>query len=264
MNSKPIVRTTLLVLLAASLLWAGEPWKEKPYTEWTEDEVKKILKDSPWAQKVKSYKMGNRVVVNQRPSYATTRSAGNPRTGSFEGTTSGRASIGHSTRTAKTVVVAPNPTEETIPVVLESHAFELLWFSALTVRQGIVRRRLLEGTLTEKEGERLLAFGPDHYVIALAGLGIYSLSTVPEKEFRSASLQTRKGKKVIPLERYFRGVKESGALTQVLFYFPREWKGAATLEPGETRVTFLLKTQAGRIEAKFNLKQMVRGGAPDI
>ncbi len=264
MNSKPIVRTTLLVLLAASLLWAGEPWKEKPYTEWTEDEVKKILKDSPWAQKVKSYKMGNRVVVNQRPSYALL--ARRSRTGAtrYEGTTSGRVDPRRSTRTAKTVFVTPKPTEETVPAVLESHEFELLWLSALTVRQGIVRRRVLEGTLTEEEGERFLASGPDHYVIALAGLGVYSLSTVPKKELRSASLKTRKGKKIIPLDRYFWGVEESGALTQVLFYFPREWNGAATLEPGETRVTFLLETQAGRIEAEFNLKQMVRGDAPDI
>ncbi len=253
MNSKPIVRTTLLVLLAASLLWAGEPWKEKPYTEWTGDDVKKILEDSPWAQKVKSYKMGTRVVVTQRPSYAITGRHRRP----TRNTTTAKFGV-------KTVFVTPKPTEETIPAVLESHEFELLWLSALTVRQGFVRRRVLEGTLTEEEGERLLASGPDHYVIALAGLGVYSLSTVPEKEFRSASLKTRKGKKVIPLDRYFRGVDESGALTQVLFYFPREWNGAATLEPGETRVTFLLETQAGRIEAKFKLKQMVRGGAPDI
>lgn len=236
-------------LLTTCVAWAGDPWKEKSYREWTADEVQALLTDSPWAQKVKSYKMGSQVVVNQRPSYATTRLTWNPRTGKLE---------------PKTVIVTPEPTEETVPAVLESHELELLWLSALTVRQGIVRRRVLEGTLTEEEGERLLASEPDDYVIALAGLGVYSLSTVPEKEFRSASLQTLKGKKIIPLDRYFRGVKESGALTQVLFYFPREWNGAATLEPGETRVTFLLETQAGRIEAKFNLKQMVRGGAPDI
>ena len=236
-------------LLTTCVVWAGDPWKEKSYREWTADDVQALLTDSPWAQKVKSYKMGTRVIVNQEPSSATTVLAMNPRTGKLE---------------PKTVIVIPKPTEETIPVVLESHEFELLWFSALTVRQGIVRRRVLAGNLTEEEGERLLASGPDHYVIVLAGPGVYSLSTVPEKEFRSAALQTLRGKKIIPVDRYYRGLEESGALTQVLFYFPREWNGAATLEPGESRVTFLLDTQAGRIEAKFNLKQMARGGAPDI
>jgi len=44
------VWTILLVLLGVTLLWAGDPWKERPYTEWTEKECRNLLQDSPWAK----------------------------------------------------------------------------------------------------------------------------------------------------------------------------------------------------------------------
>lgn len=53
MNAKPILRSLLAVLLSATLLWAGDPWVEKPYTEWTEEDIEKVLEDSPWAHKVR-------------------------------------------------------------------------------------------------------------------------------------------------------------------------------------------------------------------
>ena len=36
-------------LLLVPLLWAAEPWKGKPYTEWTKEEVRQAFTDSPWA-----------------------------------------------------------------------------------------------------------------------------------------------------------------------------------------------------------------------
>ena len=38
------------ILLSAILLWAGEPWEEKRFEQWTRKEVDQILRDSPWAR----------------------------------------------------------------------------------------------------------------------------------------------------------------------------------------------------------------------
>lgn len=38
--------------LVAVTLFAGDFWKEKPYTEWTEQEVGRMLTDSPWTQEI--------------------------------------------------------------------------------------------------------------------------------------------------------------------------------------------------------------------
>ena len=35
-----------------SFALAGDPWEEKPYTEWTEEDARKVLEDSPWAHTV--------------------------------------------------------------------------------------------------------------------------------------------------------------------------------------------------------------------
>src|ERR1700732_2921319 len=41
------------VLLAAALVFAGgDPWKSKPYQQWDDKDVKRILEDSPWAKVV--------------------------------------------------------------------------------------------------------------------------------------------------------------------------------------------------------------------
>ena len=59
MKSKVILSGTLLVLLGSSVVWAGDPWKEKPYTEWTEKECRKLLQNSPWA---KRYSLGGVII----------------------------------------------------------------------------------------------------------------------------------------------------------------------------------------------------------
>ena len=267
MRFSMIVRVMVVALLATCVVLAGTPWKNKSYMGWTADEVQAVLTDSPWARKVRSYRMGTRIVVDQAPSTADRAMiiGGN----SDQADDSAPPTRGETSRPSgdlkqKTIIVVPDPVESRIPAILESHKFELLWLSADTVRRGIVRRRVLEGTLTAEEGEKLLVPRLDHYVLALSGPGIYSLSTVSEDEIKSAILKTYKGDDSIPLEQYFRGTDTSGDLVQILFYFPRESNGETTLTPAETRVTFLLETQAGKIEVKFNLAKMMLDGEPDI
>src|SRR6267378_6623472 len=41
-----------VVLFVAIDLWAGDPWKQKSYRTWNENEVRKILNESPWAKHI--------------------------------------------------------------------------------------------------------------------------------------------------------------------------------------------------------------------
>src|SRR5689334_6618222 len=45
-------KPTLLLLLFALCMWAADFWTTKPFTEWNDKEVSKILTDSPWSAKV--------------------------------------------------------------------------------------------------------------------------------------------------------------------------------------------------------------------
>src|SRR5580700_3152613 len=42
----------VLMLLCALCMWAADFWTTKPFTEWNEKEVQKILSDSPWTGRV--------------------------------------------------------------------------------------------------------------------------------------------------------------------------------------------------------------------
>ena len=42
----------VLLLLCALCVWAADFWTTKPFTEWNEKEVQKLLTDSPWVGKV--------------------------------------------------------------------------------------------------------------------------------------------------------------------------------------------------------------------
>ena len=46
-------RLMFLLGISAALFATGEqPWKDKPLSDWTEDEAKEVLTDSPWAKTV--------------------------------------------------------------------------------------------------------------------------------------------------------------------------------------------------------------------
>ncbi len=50
MKGKAAVAGTLLVIVSSALVWAGNPWKEKPAAVWTKKEVEKVLNKSPWVR----------------------------------------------------------------------------------------------------------------------------------------------------------------------------------------------------------------------
>ena len=48
-------RYTLLIPLLFCLLTASGQWKKKGYTEWSEEDARKLLQDSPWAKKTEIF-----------------------------------------------------------------------------------------------------------------------------------------------------------------------------------------------------------------
>src|SRR5262245_43666031 len=52
MTSRLRLLVALVLAPAAAALWAADKdfWDQKPYTEWNEKEVDKMMKSSPWAK----------------------------------------------------------------------------------------------------------------------------------------------------------------------------------------------------------------------
>ena len=45
-------KLSVLLFLCALCMWAADFWTTKPFTDWNEKEVQKVLTDSPWVGKV--------------------------------------------------------------------------------------------------------------------------------------------------------------------------------------------------------------------
>jgi hypothetical protein len=50
MKFRATLSAMLVVLLGSVVAWAGDPWKEKSYTESIGQEVNRVLEESPWAR----------------------------------------------------------------------------------------------------------------------------------------------------------------------------------------------------------------------
>jgi hypothetical protein len=50
MQYKTLIKLAVAGTACAVVLLAAEPWKSKEYTQWTDEEISKVLSDSPWAK----------------------------------------------------------------------------------------------------------------------------------------------------------------------------------------------------------------------
>ena len=146
----------------------------------------------------------------------------------------------------------------------ESLLFIVQWRSSLTMRQAVVRWAELAGRGNKEEAARFLSTPSEDYVLVLYGPEISQLDDLSEAALQaSAYLQTESGmRKVSPTQ--VKLVREGTNLILAEFHFPRTNGGAAILGPGDRKVRFSCPTASGAIEAKFDLRKMVRDGKPDL
>lgn len=238
MNSKVFVRSLLAALLCATLLWAGDPWKDKPYTEWTEKEVRKVFQDSPWARPVATLVIQEQVVAVPRVG-----GAGPPMPMDVDslGTT-----VSSSDRVKSFVIVQ--------------------WASSRTIREAIVRQHQLQGRYNEEQAKQFLSASPAGHVLLLFGPDIKRFEEVSEDAMRdSAHLKLKRSKKKISPSSV-RVVRRGSELAVVEFRFPRQVDGQPTIEANEKKVTFSFpkRERGNALTTDFDLRKMMRDGKPDL
>lgn len=225
MKPSVVLRAAVIAALSAALLWAGDPWNKKPYTEWNYDDVYSILQDSPWTKSVAI--VGGAI-------------QGGPVPG-------GTGKIEH----------VPSQAMAGSEVIVR-------WFSALTVREAFYRGNELRRTVSDDRAGQLLSWQPQHYVIqvdpanALGDSFLDSVDRPLDDEQTAASLEiARTGEKIAPIKRQALG------LTQ-LYSFPRQVNGQPLLGPEDSKVRFRYEAGKSRKTVTFDLRKMTRNGQPDL
>ena len=209
-------------------LLAGQKnyWESKPYTEWSDKEADKLLKDSPWTRSV---------LLNTGPE-GTTGSSGGQR-GSGGGGDPEMGSVGGS---------LPKPATRLV----------VTWF-ARPIREATARRLMLTDPEVPKDRiERLLQPNAQFLVLLVTG---WTLGRQPDRDaaierFKKETMLVKKNKEKILLADMVLPQRREDPL---YLRFAREAGGKPVLTQADQEVTLVLRVGEDTYRVKFKLAEML-------
>lgn len=243
----------VLLFLCALCMWAADFWTTKPFTEWNEKEIQKVLTDSPWTGKV---------------TISGGLSAGAPDIGGGGGRGGGRGGRNSGPQGDSTTAdpgidgggggggggfAGGGPSGVSVM---------LLWQTALPVKQALIKRQYGAEAGTSPEAKAKLDHQDQVYVLTLIGMPRFTLGAAQgdkKAALLDATMLTVKGKP--PLKAA--DVQVSGAGRgggNVSFLFPKTT--AFTAEDKD--LEFSSKFDQTPVKKKFKLKDMVFNGKVEM
>jgi hypothetical protein len=217
-----------LATIALTAWAATDPWKDKDYKSWTQEDVQKILNESPW---VKMVEMGAPWLKG--PVHFLTP---------LPTDCNGRPDMNKNDRTPASWAMGNN---ESIVI------FQVTWQSSRTVRAAKFREAVLCGRADEERGDDLLDREQDDYVITVHAPDMTPFDSMEEEVLiKTSYLMAKKTQKKISPESVQIGRYGRGKSVYLLTYkFPKKFEnGEPFISADEKEIEF--SSQAG----KFNLK----------
>jgi hypothetical protein len=257
-----VCRILALSVFAASLP-AADFWQSKPFTEWTDKEVQKILATSPWVRQV---------IVSTSGS-SPEASHGNDRRGStIEDNPTGMrvpdtkdSAEGTEGRTRGGAA----GDEDRTPAMPGRAQFKLTiqWRSALPVKQALARAKFGAEAATSPEARQFLDALEPNYVIAVLGIPRPTIlgggEPVKQALLERAALSGGGKDWIHASDIQFRtsGGGGGGAdLIDAFFVFPKA--GVVTIDDKE--IEFSIKLASFTVKERFRLKDMVFKGTLEL
>ena len=264
-----------VIVMSTLALWAGDFWEEKKFTEWSDKEITKMLTKSPWVRKM-DVPIGR--LLDSRVRFPGDRPGrggglgGLPGGGDPSGGLAGggggfgnlRQSGGFRPRITLTI----------------------RWYSALPIKQAIVKTRFGSQIDTSKQAAELLKEEEAHYVIGVSGVSIAMLvrrdepadfgseESLPIREHlqaifdrtKSESFLKIKGRDPIAVEAmHIQGGLEQNVVdaedlrsaADIYFMFPRHGDGEELITLKDKNVEFVTLIGPLKVKGKFKLKDMI-------
>jgi hypothetical protein len=244
-RKRAIALLGLALASVAAVAIATDPWKDKDYKAWTNDDVQKILYESPWVKMVEvsapwlkgrtQYLMPMPVDCDGRPDM--TRGDRTPASWALGNTES--------------IVI-----------------YQVAWQSSRTVRSAKLREAVLCGRGNAERGEEMLDEQPDNYVITVHSPDMTPFKGMDEDALiKATSLWPKKtSKKISPesvvINRYN---NNGGAPYMLTFKFPRKAdNGEPIIANDEKEVEFASQVGKFSLKTKFQLQKMIVKNGPDL
>jgi hypothetical protein len=229
----------------AALAISSEPWKDKEYKSWTQDEVQKILYESPWVKMVEI----SAPWLKGRMQYLTP----------LPTDCDGRPDMNRGDRT---------PTSWTLGGSESVVIYQVTWQSARTVRAAKLRESMLCGRGNTERGEEMLEEQGDYYIITVRSPDMTPFKGIDEDGLTKAtSLSAKKTSKKISPESVIIGrySNNNGAPYMLTFKFPRRSdNGEPTIANDEKEVEFASQIGKFSLKTKFQMQKMTVKSGPDL
>jgi hypothetical protein len=235
----------VILIFAALALASDPPWKGKPYDQWTDKDLEKILTDSPWSR------IGTvtRTWTPQAGGSTTGDQSKTPMPGGRPGGPGGAAASGND---------AGGPGDEL--------RFNVYWASSRIMRAASARKSVLHGGKQDVDVAKYASEPQEEYQVVVQSEDMTPFAHHDEKFYQENSfLDVKKTKqKVSPSHvRYERD--EKGLVGAAVFFFPKKTASGEPTVPGdEKNVEFNCKIEGSRLRVNFDPQKMVDTQGPSL
>ncbi|MGH9701803.1 MAG: hypothetical protein ACRD4K_00385, partial [Candidatus Acidiferrales bacterium] len=235
----------------------GDPWNQKPYTEWTLTDVLRVTQNSPWAHSLAN----NGTLAPQQPvqRLAFDDSPRVPWPGANGQGMNASVPV-QIPNTSISPLIAANPSLKDAVV---------LWSSSATIREAYVRMAMLEHKLEEKQDQTQLLEPnrSDFYRITVMASHIPAMLASYHGQLENALKKSVYLKSDARAEKVYPAKIEAALNTaqpMINFYSPRTLKGTPVVDPRAETVQFDWTSKSGEISVTFEVHKMLRNGSPDL
>jgi hypothetical protein len=238
-----------LLFLCALCMWAADFWTTKPFTDWNEKEVQKILTDSPWTGKVSVSPGGG--------------GGGAPAGGGGGG--GGGGGRGGRGGGPQGDSVGADPGIDGggggLGAGASGVSVTLLWQTAMPVKQALAKRRFAAEAGTSPEAKAMLDRVDQVYVLTLIGMPGSTVAAA-QGDRKAALLDsttlTVSGKP--PLKAVDVQISGGRGASNVSFLFPK----TTTFTADDREMEFVSRFGVTTVKHKFKLKDMVFNGKVEM
>jgi hypothetical protein len=240
-----VMRRSCVVAVAILLaidMWAGEPWRQKSYKVWNQNDVRTILNESPWAKRIE-VQGGQTKHAGMESSEDGGTSEGAAGADSGEG--GGRGEDNERGRIT----------------------FAIRWVSSRTIRQAWVRGEVLQKRVPETDTDKFLPPPSDDAQLLIVGRDMSLFEKLDETTLRAKSFLLRtKSKQIIsPDAVEIVRLPDGKRIKGILFHFPKKLVVSPSAPPiDDNDLKFVSRAGTTEIKANFDLQKMVDNEGTDL
>ena len=246
-----------LILMAGSVVAVnGQFWSNKAYTEWSEKDVDKLLKNSPWA---KTVILNTGLGMRNRGGPGGELEGSFPRTGVEGGGSENPAIEGPGGRSGGGRAGGLGDFGDG-----PAPSIVITWYSR-PVREAMARRiQLRNPETTSEQLEKILNHDSSTFDLLVLGWSARASregADIALQKMKEETFLVKKNKEKIALANL---IPPSGANQPLVFRFPRETEGKPALTLEDKEVELVTKFGGSTIRTRFKLADMVIGGKLEL